>query len=244
MITQRGVGLIELMISLFLFCLLIAIATQFYLMSKRHYLTTEKDLTQAVDMQLVNQLIRDSIRAAGFTPCLNMNYLIMQDGREGTSALLKAIEIKENSLTIRRMSDDFFTVKRQFDSQHLLIPDTKDLAKGDIVLIADCVYGEIHELDSIEYTSSGLLIGLKKPLSFTYMAPMYIGSWLQEQFFIKTDKQNIKNLFYKINHAEQLTSVINHFSVKLLKKGKHQFIDVILGIEDKAMQLYTRVRLS
>ncbi|MGQ3888217.1 PilW family protein [Legionella sp. CNM-1927-20] len=244
MIKQRGISLLELMISVFLFCLLIEILTQTYLNSKRQYLTAQKKLDNALDIQLISQLIRASIRSAGFTPCLNSDYLIMRDGRKSSNLQLSSIQIKDNSLIIRRMSDDFFTVKRQFDSQHLLITDNKILTKGEVVLIADCVHGEIHELSSVEYTSSGLLVGLKKPLSFHYLSPMYLGSWLEEQFFTKIDKYGVRNLFYKLKHAEQLTSMVNRFSAKMLKKEGYRFIEVILGIGDKTIDLHTRVRIS
>ncbi|STX50731.1 Tfp pilus assembly protein PilW [Legionella busanensis] len=244
MMKQHGISLLELMISLFLFCLLIEIITQSYLNSKQQYLITQKKLDNTFDIQLVSQLIRASIRSAGFTPCLNSDYLIMQDRRNSSNLQLPSIQIKGNSLTIRHMSDNFFTVKRQLDSQHLLITNNRILTKGNDVLIADCVHGEVHELNSVEHTSSGLLVGLKKPLSFHYISPMYIGSWLEEKFFTKTDKYGVENLFYKLKHAEQLTSLVNHFSVKMLKEGRYRFIDVILDIGDKAINLHTRVRTS
>ncbi|WP_131780936.1 PilW family protein [Legionella gresilensis] len=244
MIKQRGISLLELMISLFLFCLLLEIVTQSYLNSKRQYLIAQQKLDNTFDIQLVSQLIRASIRSAGFTPCLNSDYLIMQDRRNSSDLQLSSIQIKGNNLTIRHMSDDFFTVKRQLDSKHLLITDNKILTKGDDVLIADCVHGEVHKINSVEYTASGLLVGLKKPISFHYITPMYIGTWLEEQFFTKADKYGVENLFYKLKHAEQLTSLVNHFSVKMLKKEGYRFIDVILGIGDKVIDLHTRVRTS
>ncbi|WP_218019040.1 PilW family protein [Legionella beliardensis] len=241
---QRGVSLIELLISLTLSCLLLGMLMQFYLNSKQHYLSTQKKFAQNSDVQLVSQLLRDSIRSAGFTPCLSINYLTMQDRRNEQSALI-AIETKgsgSNHLIVRRMSDDFFLITKQLDAKHLLIAN-KTLTPGEVVAITDCFHGEIQEIEAVKVISSGLLITLKKPLLFDYASPGYIGAWLEEQFFMQARKQSINKLFYKVSHAEQLTTAISSFAVKILKNKDYQEVVIKLGLEDRVISLNTRVRM-
>jgi Tfp pilus assembly protein PilW len=54
---------------------------QFYLTSKQHYLQTEKVLEAGFEVQWVMDLLSDSIRRAGFTPCLGLDHLTVVDHR-------------------------------------------------------------------------------------------------------------------------------------------------------------------
>ncbi|WP_347251650.1 prepilin-type N-terminal cleavage/methylation domain-containing protein, partial [Legionella sp.] len=108
---QRGIGLVELMVSVLLTSILVILATQQYLVSKRQYFHVHTLLEQDFELQLINDLLRDSVRRAGFTPCLSINSLHLVDQRNSKTKL-SAIEINEkhDQLKIRRMSEYFTTV--------------------------------------------------------------------------------------------------------------------------------------
>ena len=71
----------EILISLFLATFILTVLTQFYLSNKRHYIDTQKQLENHLDLQWVRELLSDSIRRAGFTPCVGIRQLRVIDSR-------------------------------------------------------------------------------------------------------------------------------------------------------------------
>ena len=99
---QRGVGLPEVMISLLLASLIITALMNHYINVKQHYFHLQSVMDETMELQLVADFMRDSIRQAGFTPCVSVEHLTTLDQRNGHEHLL-AIEV-DTVLSIHRMS--------------------------------------------------------------------------------------------------------------------------------------------
>ncbi|WP_019218206.1 PulJ/GspJ family protein, partial [Legionella tunisiensis] len=103
---ERGFGLTEVIITVFLASLIIIVLLQHYLNCKRFYLDAEITLEREFELQLVSDLIRDSVRRAGFTPCININHLQSIDRRSNKRIylLLKQMLVKP-CFAFNRMSE-------------------------------------------------------------------------------------------------------------------------------------------
>lgn len=212
---QMGMGLLEMMISLLLSTLVITALVQYYLNCKRHYQQLQIALDQTLEMQLVHDLMQTSVQMAGFTPCVSIPYLTMHEAKF-------AIKATANSLQIGRMSEDFATVRQFINATTVLTTPIRTLKRP--VLIADCYHAEIQEISQVYQSKSATEITFKKPLHFTYIAPVYLGEWLEERFFIHPPA---KGLYYQMHHTEQLTPIVHSLSVQL----KNSCVGVELGLD-------------
>ncbi|KTD65436.1 prepilin-type N-terminal cleavage/methylation domain-containing protein [Legionella shakespearei] len=239
---QKGMGLLELLIGLFLASIILTVLMQFYLNNKRQYTESQSALETWFDVQWVSGLLGDSIRKAGFTPCLGINQLSTK-GLRGES--LQAIRSQPQSLQISRMSELFAPIKAFQSSTELLVPDEGSFKERHLLLIADCEHAEVHQILSVEQMAGRTLITLDKPLQFTYDSPAYAGEWLEEQWFIKTNEQGIKALYYKLVHSEELSPLIHSLHTRIQSEQGKQLVEAVLGWdEDKEHHLTVMVRGS
>lgn len=117
-----GFSLIELLISLFLVSLISTMLIQAYVLNKQQYISIEAKLERHFDVQWVRDLLADSVRRAGFTPCLNIAQLEAIDRRKQPQFLgLNAIEIKKDSLQVNRMSEHFAEFIATAKAQQILV---------------------------------------------------------------------------------------------------------------------------
>jgi hypothetical protein len=241
---QGGISLLELVISLFAASLLLTLIMQQYLQSKRQYLRMQVLLEQTLDLQLVTDLIRDSIRRGGFTPCRGISSLQSIDRRNGTE--LVAVESRsgqEKALQVNRMNEQFATVIRQLSPNQLLVKADIHYEKQQPILIADCYHAEVQEILQARKTIAGTILTFKKALRFSYIAPVYLGEWLEELFFMQKNKQGKASLFYKQNHVDELSSFINSLSVSLSSSQGKTLVEVGLGTEQlQKLIVVTEVR--
>lgn len=242
---QEGLSLVEILISLFLASLLMAVVMQQYLASKRQYMHVQTLLEQAFELHLVTDLIRDSLRRGGFTPCMGINSLTTLDGRNGETQL-RAIKVKEgeeDDLYINRMSEHFMTVALQISPSKFLLRSKESLERVQTVLVADCYHAEVQQVSRIQKTTAGVLLQLSKPLAFNYTAPIYVGEWIEEAFYIQKNRQGHAALFYQLKHAEELSSSINKMSIDLKSNQGKTLVQVKLGLEQaKPLLIETEVR--
>jgi len=241
---QQGISLTELLISLFLSCLLMSALMQHYLCVKRQYTRTQHALEQVLELQLVSELLRDSVRAAGFTPCLGVEHLITRDRRNEQANLTSiAIDSMPSTLKIARMNDDFLPIIRQVSPTQLLLNGQHAVDVRYPVVIADCFHAEVQTVSRSEKTSAGLLVTLKKPLFYHYFSPFYFGEWLEEQFYIAKNHRGESALFYGTTRREELTTHVNYLSARLSKFKGATLVAVTLGVVDaSSILLETRVR--
>lgn len=231
---ERGFGLTEVMISLLLASLIIIILLQHYLNCKKFYLDAQILLEREFELQLVSDLIRDSVRRAGFTPCVNINRLQSIDRRNNRTHLL-AIERdvgKNRALHLNRMSEYFTPVLQVINPSRLLIPAGQAYTTKHPVLLADCYHAEVQQILSLRPTLKGVEMIFSHPFIFHYVEPIYVGEWIEEAFFIQQNRQKKWAFFYRYKHAEELTSVINKLTADINFSQEKTFVTVNLGLDD------------
>ncbi len=204
-----------------------------YISTKQHYYHLQTSLDEAMALQLASDLLRDSIRQAGFTPCLSINQLITLnhlDGQENVKALDVSI-----GLRINRMSPHFNVVLAVSSPTQLLTTRDSPLHTTQLVLVSDCYHAEVLRVRDVHLTSSGQVVTLSHPLAFTYQTSAYIGEWLQERFFVRPQG----GLFYHRKHTDELTPFVKTMSVTL----HHRLASVNLGLDaGRSLTLDTKVR--
>mgnify|MGYP000644394327 CR=1 FL=1 len=242
---QEGISLVEILIGLFLTTLLIAVMMQLYLANKRQYNQVQTLLEQSFELHAVMDLIRDSVRKAGFTPCIGLNALETLEGRSN-QVRLKAVELsgdKSQELVIKRMSDHFTTVIEAISPAELLVKPELSLRSQQRLLFADCFHAEVAEVLQVQKMGRGVLLKLIRPLSFKYIAPIYLGEWLEEKFFMQKNKQGYPALYYQLNHAEELTSQVKKMSIALRANQGKTLVKMSLGLDkEQKLDLETQVR--
>lgn len=236
---QAGVGLAEFLITLLLATMISTALMRYYLTIKQQYNHIQTALEQSIDLQMVTDLIRNSTRMAGFTPCLGIEHLIAVDRRNEQHSL-HAIELG-SELRINRMSEQFDTVLEAYSASAFLISSRQNLHQGQSILIADCFHAEVQIISEIKRVTNGQIIKISKPLSFTYIAPIYVGEWIEESYFIRSSARAEPSLFYQNKHAEELSPVIHDLSTVIMNK---QLMRIILTLDKgKKIELFTRVRI-
>ena len=231
---QTGAGLPEVLISLFLACLIMTALMNHYLCTKSHYDHLQTALDEAMELQLAVDIMRDSIRQAGFTPCMSVDQLTTLDHRDGNQHLM-AINRVETELQINRMSAYFDLLKSMSTSTQLWVTHEKTLHIAQSIIIADCYHAEVHRVMDVRQIVGGQIITLDNPLAFTYQSPVYVGEWLQERFFVPSQG----GLSYHRHHTEQLTPLVKRISIHVNKA----LVQVKLGLSDaRTLALDTKVR--
>jgi hypothetical protein len=229
---QKGIGLTEILIGLLLSSMIMVSLINQFLAVKKNYKYVSHLMDDDIELQMVTDLIRDSIQRAGFTPCLNLNML---DTASSNNKNIKLASIDEkmvdnNVFKSQRMSENFDVVE-SFINQNELVTAGQILKKGQTILIADCFHAEVQQIAQVRRYNGKLIVALAKPLFFKYHTPAYVGQWLQEQFYIK-HHQGTSSLFYKTNHAEELSSQIKSMSLSVYNKRAHEVVNVTLGLNN------------
>ncbi len=230
---QVGIGLLEVFISLFLASFIIVILLNQYIHVKRHYLAFQSTLNQAMDLQVVIDLLQNSIRQAGFTPCMRIDHLTTLDTSGGRQSIL-AIDI-ENGLTINRMSPHFNVLLNRMHSNQIETTASYEFHEKDTLIIADCYHAEIVHLTDVTQRLTSQRLTLDRPLSFNYQPPVYVGEWWQENYFVRPSK----GLFYQRERTDELTSLVKNISIEM----KHNWIELALILKQGLpIKIDTRVR--
>lgn len=245
MIKQEGLTLPELLISLLLSSLILAALAQYYFSNKKQYITAQQALSQQYDVQLVSELLRNSIRQAGFTPCTGLNWLKFYDDNSHPATPIAVNYGVHHAVHIERMSEEFAVINQFVDASQLLVEHNEAFDAKQTVLIADCFHAETAIIASMRNRDKHhLVIRLKHPLHFDYFLPAYLGLWLQEEFFIQKNSNGQAALFYKLNHAEELTPYINSFSAQLLSNQNQLLVNLTLGLaNNQTIELKTAPRI-
>lgn len=235
---QKGLTLVELLISLVLSCLLMAAMMQMFVSSKSNYEAIQQVLEAGFEQQQIIELLRDSTRRAGFAPCVGLEHLRVADRRSGKK-WVKALSMQQQTLQFSYMSSDFLPVKKMADPFNVLTEGYLDFKVNHPLLIADCFYAEIHNVIHSQKQGTGLAVTLAEALLFPFSDPVYIGNFIDERFYTGLDHKGNAALFYDANHAELLSTHIKELTTSL-----HKHLLQITLVPDKgdAELLETRVR--
>lgn len=240
-----GYSLFEILISLALASLISLIISQIYLMNKKQYYRIQRSLEIELDKQWISDLLTNSVRRSGFTPCLGVDQLEIVDRRNTTESItgLKIQTTPRQLIQINRMSELFTELSAIKSANQLVLVSTKGLQELRPLLIADCEHGEIQQITKIAKDSSGSLVTLAQPLLFSYSSRTYVGEWIEEQWYIKKNARGLNALYYKYIRSEELTTAVH--SLLAHKKNKQQLVELLMGIEQgKTHRLLVAVRGS
>lgn len=239
---QRGISLVEMLVALVSSSMLILTLMNQYLGVKQHYQHAEHELESAMDIQLVYDLIRDSVRQAGFTPCQGIDYLTSVDARNRQSDLV-SIDIQpgdRKGIQINHMTSRFGLLTSQLSQTTWTAKRDMSYLRNVPVLVSDCYHAEVHTIDSIRMANGHSVITLKQPMIYDYVPPVYIGEWLEERFFVRS-----RSLFYSLHHADELSKAVNDWSISLAAHDGKRFVHIELALENnKMVQLDTMLRNS
>lgn len=240
--TLRGSSLTEVLVALVASSILIMILMNQYLGVKRHYQKYEAQLESSLETQLVVDLIRSTIRKAGFTPCMSIDNLRTYDTRNNMSSLSSLIlpSPEHHDLQINHMSDEFALLQSQVSPTQLLLKNEAEFSKKHPILIADCTHAEVHSIHELQHDSQHWKMTLNHALVYTYNPPVYVGEWIEEHFSIQRGQ-----LFYGLTHQDALTEAVRDFTVTLKSHHGKRLLHVTLNLEeDKTIQLDTMLRMD
>ena len=239
---QKGTSLAEMLVALVSSSLLILILMNQYLGVKQHYLRAEHWLESALDVQLVSDLLRDTTRQAGFTPCLGVDHLMTMDTRNRSEGLI-SIEMHtdgDSGFQINHMSAHYGLLLTQLSQTSWTATPDMSILKHSPVIIADCYHAEVHTIERIRSENGYSEIKLDQAMEYAYVPPIYIGEWLEERFFMRK-----RTLFYQLEHVDALSSVVNDWSVSLTTRYEKRLLHVVLALEDNpSIQLDTMLRIA
>lgn len=240
-----GFGLTDLLISLLLSSLVMSALLQCYLVSKQQYQVTEQRLATHMDIEWVKDMMADSIRRAGFTPCLGLEALLVVDSR-APGRKISALTFKNEPLgliQVNRMSEHFSQILKVQSPTQLLVAKESRFHDNDRVIIANCTHAEIHKILRLEPKPHSLLITLTKPLQFNYDKGASCGEWVEEQWRIKANAKGNEALYYDTKLSEELTPLIHSLKTTQQRLYGRRLLEIELGLEqDKTQNLVVAVR--
>ncbi|HAT1658025.1 TPA: prepilin-type N-terminal cleavage/methylation domain-containing protein [Legionella pneumophila] len=242
---QTGFGLSEMLISLFLASIITITLTQIYIRSKPQYLKAQELLEINFDLLWISDLLSDSIRKAGFTPCLSVEKLKTYDSRHAEREIINfQIEnMPQAQLRINRMSDVYTEVINFMSPTQVVIQEPVISNIKHPLIISDCRHAEVHTVSKIDKLNNGYQITLKKPLKFRYDEIAYLGEWLEETWFTKQNEKCEKTLHYKLFQTEELSPLIHEFYVARRIVKQRPVLDFTIGSDkEKFRKISVSVR--
>lgn len=208
---------------------------QFYSQSKQGYIEMETMLATHFDLRWVSDLLSDSIRRAGFTPCLSIEQLNLK--KQGK--LVPGLHIENGPrylLQINRMHEQFAQAVNIPNPRQILVPHATSFNKKRPLIIADCDHAEIQQSFTMRPHAKGVLIILDKPLQFKYTRAVYVGEYWEERWFIKKNPQGKLALFYQLGQPEEVTSLIQFLHSRRQRRNGAVFMQIALGLAEGGTQ--------
>lgn len=237
-------SLTELMLSLFIAGMISTILIQTYVLNKAQFKRLHQALEFEFDIQWIQDLLAQSIRSAGFTPCLSVDYLTITDTRSKPKAISSITFNETNqSLHVSKMSEYFTKVNKRRNELQVIISSDLGLTKDQPIMIADCTHAEIHDLAQVRKTAQGGLLTLKQPLQTQFNSETYIGLWIEEKWFIKNNAKGEGAFYFHQNHSEELSSSIYRFQGIIQRVKDKKLVQLILfDKKNKVYKFNTAVR--
>jgi hypothetical protein len=224
MMKSSGYSLVELMVSLLLSSLVIAILMRSVCWLQQQTEWTLDEIKRVQEKTWIVSFLRSRVHAAGFTPCRSLDNLELLDTREKIRTL-KAIELREtNHITLRHMGYAYAEVYALDEQRMRLSIQGISIDPERPIIIADCFHAEIHEIESIQKQADVTSIVLKKPVFYRYQLPFYLGEWIVESFFIKN-----QTLFYHYQHTDALADWIHNMSISVTQEAYSRRLQFTFG---------------
>jgi hypothetical protein len=225
---ELGFTIMEVLISLLLMSMIMTLMIHVYLRNKSQFIYVQQALEQSLDLRWVHNLLTNSIRQAGFTPCIGVSHLQTVDRRSQT-ALMPWV-IRSQYIQLNHMSNQFTELKKIISPTQLQLKDSQFITKSKPLIIADCFHAEVFNIASIDYSNRQVV--LASPLIFAYSPSAYVGEWIEEVWSVKINKQGKKALYYGNKDKEELSTLIQTLQTNVQTCRKKQVMQITLGLEN------------
>jgi len=235
---QKGFSLAEILIASLISSLLLSLSMHQYLAVKKQLWHAERVVEKSLALQTAVDLIRYSVRRAGFTPCMGLQHL-----DASPKSQFGAIELNPEGVSgfrTHRMDDDFSFVKKTLNKTTLLVASSAIFYAGDVVLIADCYHAELREITAVHHHLEGVLLTLNTPLTYAYIETYYVGRWITESFFVRAHHMG---LMYQQNRSDEIVPDISRLQV-LLSDNNRMLSVSLYHTDGKKNEIKTALRMG
>lgn len=231
----NGFSLAELLIALWLSSLIFTVILQLYITTKSQYQVINKRLSQEFEVRWVMDLISDSVRRAGFTPCMGIDSLKTTDRRNSSKGIpaIVLLSSPQPKIQVNRMSDNFVNVLKRINAYEILVSEDSAINSQRPIIIADCKHAEIHTISSVQQSTEGRVVVLNNPMLFAFDNKAYLGEWIEEEWLVKKNIRGISNLYYRMNRSEELSSLVHGMTLNEYWKASKRIVRVRLFGENK-----------
>lgn len=236
---ERGLSILECMLGLALALSILTLLMQQYLQIKQQTYQAMQTLLQISRMHTVVNLLRESGHQAGFTPCLPLGALRSFDHRSEQPLFMYNWNPQAEKLSFYRMSSQFVSVspstrRNIFVTSGHFIPHLHQP-----VILSDCQHAEVVE----GYEMGSHTIQFSQALKYRYHAPIFLGEWLSETFWVKANAHGQQALFYqKHHHAEELLTGMQSMQGYIETKNHHSWVHLSMNLtHGKTLPLIIRM---
>lgn len=235
------------MLALFLSsCILIVLLHQM-LVAKKQEMKTHSTLAKAYDLDIISEVMKSSIRQAGYTPCAVIDKLKHRDHTHSQKKL-EAISLdsaQQDSLTVSYMVQPVVLIEEFSSLSEIRLQGHPAFSQDDIVMIADCFHAEVVQLRAITSDKNDSWLMLRQALSFSYQKPAYVGVWQSRRFFMKKNTKGIPRLYFQQKHTESLSDWIEGMSIHQMIRDHARLIQIIFHLPDsETWTMQVRMRAS
>ncbi len=171
--SEKGIGLIELMVASSLALLLLAIVTRFYQQYQQTHRYQKSLATIQENGRTAIDILQYALKAAGYTGCARLedpSELEITQYRNGQTTSSKPIPREyvrhflsnTDAIVIRHMQTQNvdLTVSATARQKQIKVSDQSSFKEGDRIIISDCVHAQMN---AVKETKTGQLY-LKTPL--------------------------------------------------------------------------------
>jgi Tfp pilus assembly major pilin PilA len=185
-IKQRGMMLLEVLITAAIASLLAASLTTIYLAVEQTYQRQHALQLQQAVARHVTELLTDEVHAAGYIGCARLTpEFPVQPFMRHTLTVQNALVVDDKTITVRYQSYPGASLVANMRSLSQLKADmTVIYHPGQLLLISDCSHAEIFEAAYIIIKNDVQLITTLQPLHYLYLQYAEIGAMTTHHYHL------------------------------------------------------------
>jgi prepilin-type N-terminal cleavage/methylation domain-containing protein len=213
---QKGLSMVELMISLLLGSLLSSMVLHIFFASKRHFMYVQQKIEMLMDQQLAIQSLRQSLFLAGFTPYGSIESL---QAMENTPQpfLDRAVYLMPSGIMMHYMAHPFYHGDSTTD-RCIRLQQITTLKTGDTMLLCNAKYFQINTITSINSHNTLSEVCFLSPIRFSGDKTITLGRWIEERYSIEHHKALPRLRYQTGHHSETLLYGWTSFTVQEIGK--------------------------
>lgn len=223
---QKGMTLLEVMLTLSLSLLITTALTTLYLHYHHAYLHQQLLQSHQRDANKLMLILSDEIAAAGHIGCprVSASFTVIPY-LDNSLTVMNALESEERSITLRYQSFPGATLLFANSHPSRLIADRKlQFHPNQIGIISDCLHAEIFQVKAVHQHHDSQVIDTMLPLHFSYLPFAELGHYivhryeLQHSQLVRIDDNQRKNVLIEgiddLQFSDDGLGVSYHFVTK------------------------------